>query len=233
MSLIPASLPPIARSIASLINIARCLPPEVASIPCVDPVETAADKLSALAWRVHARRRGSHKDDPTMIRYLHDLAALKMSVIGANHFRALVRKAAADDVGRGGRRLLLPILKRSLPACWSASGRIGYGPSSMKTSWMPSLSPGLMSRLASIRRSPSSATWWHCLVRPIEDDNRPDTAFYGLLIDPLCDVTTSLIPKWRNAGQTLLRAVRLYLGRPPYPNRASEPGSVACEPPRR
>jgi hypothetical protein len=41
-----------------------------------DPVETAADKLSALAWRVHARDRASPEDDPTIIRHLHDLAAL-------------------------------------------------------------------------------------------------------------------------------------------------------------
>jgi len=47
-------------------------PPEVASFPCVDAVETAADKLSALAWRVLVRDRTSPNDDPTIIRHLHD-----------------------------------------------------------------------------------------------------------------------------------------------------------------
>jgi hypothetical protein len=65
-------------------------------------VETAADKLSALAWRVQARRRGSDNDDPTIVRHVHDLAALKASVIASDDFANLVRKAMAEDEGRGG-----------------------------------------------------------------------------------------------------------------------------------
>jgi CRISPR-associated endonuclease/helicase Cas3 len=42
-----------------------------------------------------------------------------------------------------------------------------------------------------------------------------DTAGYGLLIDPLSNVTTSLMPKWRNAGRAMLRAVCGHHGRPP------------------
>jgi Nucleotidyl transferase AbiEii toxin, Type IV TA system len=102
MTLTGPALPPIARPIGSLIGMVERKPPEVPAFPCVDPIETAADKLSALAWRVHARQRGSDKDDPTIIRHQHDLAALKETVASSDGFVDLVRKAAADDTGRGG-----------------------------------------------------------------------------------------------------------------------------------
>jgi predicted nucleotidyltransferase component of viral defense system len=98
------AVPPIARPIRSLIAAASREPAEVAAFPCIDIVETAADKLSALAWRVRVRRRGEPDDDPTIIRHLHDLAALERSVATAPNFRALVLAAVAADVGRGGER---------------------------------------------------------------------------------------------------------------------------------
>jgi hypothetical protein len=49
MSFRAPALPPVARPIRSLISIAQKQRAEVAGFPCVDPVETAADKLSALA----------------------------------------------------------------------------------------------------------------------------------------------------------------------------------------
>ncbi len=98
------ALEPIARPIRSMIAAARREPPEVAAFPCIDIVETAADKLSALAWRVRLRRRGAPKDDPTIIRHLHDLAALETAVMSAPNFRDLVRAAVAADVGRGGEK---------------------------------------------------------------------------------------------------------------------------------
>jgi hypothetical protein len=102
MSLVPPALPPIARSIASLIGMAQRKPPEVPAFLCVDPVETAADKLSALVWRVHARHRGGADDDPTIIRHLQDLAALKATVTASADFSRLVRSAMAKDGGRAG-----------------------------------------------------------------------------------------------------------------------------------
>jgi len=48
MSFHAPALPPIARPIQSLIAMAQHQPPEVLAFPCIDPVETAADKLSAL-----------------------------------------------------------------------------------------------------------------------------------------------------------------------------------------
>jgi hypothetical protein len=96
------ALMPTERPIQSLIAKTRREAPEVASFPCVDPIETAADKLSALAWRVRARDRTRPGDDPTIIRHLHDLAALEKQVAAAPHFPQLVLAAAGADIGRGG-----------------------------------------------------------------------------------------------------------------------------------
>ena len=101
MSFVPA-LAPIERPIRSLIAAAQREPAEVAAFPCMDPVETAADKLSALAWRVLVRDRRRSNDDPTIIRHLNDLAALESRVASATRFRELVLSAAAADEGRGG-----------------------------------------------------------------------------------------------------------------------------------
>ena len=46
------------------------------NILCLSPVEIAADKFSSLTWRILKRDRSSEKDDPSMIRHLHDLCAL-------------------------------------------------------------------------------------------------------------------------------------------------------------
>jgi predicted nucleotidyltransferase component of viral defense system len=99
------TLPTIDRPIHSLIARAQDRDPEIPAFPCVDPVETAADKLSALAWRVCARERGSPKDDPTIVRHLHDLAALESRVATAPAFTTLLLVAAAADSGRGGGRV--------------------------------------------------------------------------------------------------------------------------------
>jgi len=103
MSLAPPKLEATPRPIGSLIAKAQGQPPEVAAFLCVAPVETAADKLSALAWRVQARRRDSENDDPTIIRHLHDLAALKAAAESSPDFVRLVRAAMVKDVGRGGK----------------------------------------------------------------------------------------------------------------------------------
>lgn len=101
MSFFPTALPTIDCPLQSLIAQVQQHPPEVAAFPCVDPVETAADKLSALAWRVCTRQRGSERDDPAIIRHLHDLAALESSVVQAA-FKDLVLNAAQEDSNRGG-----------------------------------------------------------------------------------------------------------------------------------
>lgn len=69
---IPAEMRPIRSMIAQVAN----EPPET-EILCISPLETAADKLSALSWRVVVRDRTHATDDPTLIRHLHDLAVLE------------------------------------------------------------------------------------------------------------------------------------------------------------
>jgi len=98
------SFPCEVKSLTSFVAQAQKEPPEVASILCVSPVETAADKLSALTWRVLSRKRGSPKDDPTLIRHLYDLTALETAVTGNKDFSPLVKIIFAKDVGRGKSR---------------------------------------------------------------------------------------------------------------------------------
>lgn len=73
-----------------------------AKIQCIKPVEIAADKLSALIWRVLDRDRSTDHDDPAMIRHLHDLCALS-GVIEQNKevFVGLVNHSFNEDLARG------------------------------------------------------------------------------------------------------------------------------------
>lgn len=98
----PPRLPTIDRALTSFVNQYRGDEPEVASIPCVDPVETAADKLSAFCWRMLTRDRNSEKDDPTIIRHLHDLAALEETADASAEFPSLLHATLLDDARRGG-----------------------------------------------------------------------------------------------------------------------------------
>ena len=59
MSFQTPALPAIERPIRSLVAQAQGKEPEIAAFACIDPVETAADKLSALAWRVCVRARAA------------------------------------------------------------------------------------------------------------------------------------------------------------------------------
>lgn len=106
------ALTPIERPIRSLIAQVQGHAPEVATFPCVDPVETAADKLSALAWRVCVRDRNSEKDDPTIIRHLHDLAALDVHAAASPAFAALLTQAIMRDGARGRGRVPAEPAKR-------------------------------------------------------------------------------------------------------------------------
>lgn len=94
-------LPPEDRPLRSFVAEARGEEPEVAAIACVSPVETAADKLSALVWRVLTRRRGSEQDDPTLIRHLHDLALLEAHAGRHPGFPELLGRIMDGDADRG------------------------------------------------------------------------------------------------------------------------------------
>lgn len=74
------------------------------NIACLSPIETAADKLSALTWRVLIRNRTAKNDDPTLIRHLHDLAALQGEIAQNNEiFISCARQSLKlDQAKRGG-----------------------------------------------------------------------------------------------------------------------------------
>jgi hypothetical protein len=97
----PPKLAPQARELPSFVAQFRGDEPEIAAIPCVDPVETAADKLSAFAWRVIARERGTEKDDPTIVRHVHDLAVLEAVAMADERFGPLLVEALVADTHRG------------------------------------------------------------------------------------------------------------------------------------
>ena len=75
-------------------------------INTISPIETAANKFSALLWRVSIKDRGaavgSPQNDPTIVRHLHDLSALEELVLESNQFKELVRVSFNMDRGRGG-----------------------------------------------------------------------------------------------------------------------------------
>ena len=93
------TLPPEQRHLRSLVAQALGRPPEIPEIHCVVPAETAADKLSALTWRILSQHHGAD-DDPTVIRHLHDLAALESYALDHPDFRALLKTRIMDDTSR-------------------------------------------------------------------------------------------------------------------------------------
>jgi hypothetical protein len=91
------SLPALNLPVSSFINeIAKRLP-EVKGIDCIDPVENAADKLSAVTWRIPDRKRGAVNDDPDIVRHIHDLAILSDRVMNHPDFPTMVRSAIDRD----------------------------------------------------------------------------------------------------------------------------------------
>ena len=101
MTFLPPALLAERRPLRSFVAEARKDEPEVIEIACIAPAETAADKVSALTWRVLGRRRGSQGDDPTIIRHLHDLAALEQMAAEHADFPRLLQQVFVQDVPRG------------------------------------------------------------------------------------------------------------------------------------
>ena len=97
-------LEPIVKSITSFVNHYSDEESET-KILCLSPVEIAADKLSALCWRVLKRDRSSGKDDPTMVRHIHDLCALNEWIIsGLEQFCSLFKASHDVDQASGARQ---------------------------------------------------------------------------------------------------------------------------------
>jgi hypothetical protein len=101
ISLSAPAMDPQDRPLQSWVSLANRQAPEVTAMPCISPVETAADKLSALTWRVLNRDRASTNDDKAMIRHLHDLAALKALATAHPEFPILVAELLESDSKRG------------------------------------------------------------------------------------------------------------------------------------
>ncbi|MDD2325135.1 MAG: nucleotidyl transferase AbiEii/AbiGii toxin family protein [Alphaproteobacteria bacterium] len=99
VSFTPPRIDPIHRPVQSLIGQVAGHDIEISSMPFVDPVEIAADKLSALAWRLLS---DNGVTDQSLVRHVHDLAALEPMIKANNFFSDLVYQAFADDKGRGG-----------------------------------------------------------------------------------------------------------------------------------
>ena len=100
MTLRAPALPPEQRPLQSLAAEALENPPEIPSIHCVTPTETAADKLSALTWRILSQHHGAD-DDPNVVRHLYDLAALESHALEHPDFPALLKTRIIEDASRG------------------------------------------------------------------------------------------------------------------------------------
>lgn len=78
---------------------------EPININCIQPIEVIANKFSALMWRVYIKDRTkplhSKENDPTIVRHLHDIAALE-EMLYTKEFVELLQKSFDTDKGRGG-----------------------------------------------------------------------------------------------------------------------------------
>jgi len=91
---IPTQLPVQVKPVQSLYASVERLPAEIAAMPYVNPIEIAADKLSALAWRLLDK---DERQDKTLIRHVHDLAALEPLITSTAEFASLVEQSIAFD----------------------------------------------------------------------------------------------------------------------------------------
>jgi predicted nucleotidyltransferase component of viral defense system len=94
------ALPIEIKSLQSFVAQAQGTGIEVPEMPCISPIETAANKLSALAWRIANRDRDSLQDDPALIRHLHDLAALESIIVRSRDFAPLALICINQDASR-------------------------------------------------------------------------------------------------------------------------------------
>ena len=92
------ALAPEPRSLRSFVAEARGDLHEVPGVGCVTPVETAADKISALTWRVLDQ---GTRNDHTLVRHVHDLAALAPLAMVHEEFPELLHQLLEADATRG------------------------------------------------------------------------------------------------------------------------------------
>ena len=103
MSLYSPELPPKKLNVQSFIAASGRQLPEVGQMSCVSAIEIAAEKLSAIAWRIPDRIRGEPFDDPSIVRHIHDLAILESLAIQEKSFIELAKKSICRDNNRSKR----------------------------------------------------------------------------------------------------------------------------------
>ena len=93
-------LPGIELPVSSFVNEVAGQSPEIEGIPCIDPLENAADKLSAITWRIPSRVRGEDDKEPDIVRHLHDLAKLSKPALNYEGFKQLAVQTIEQDADR-------------------------------------------------------------------------------------------------------------------------------------
>lgn len=93
-------LPSFSLPVSSFINEVTGEAPEVKTIACISPVENAADKLSAMVWRIPARIRGEGDKQPDVVRHLHDIAKLCEIALAHESFKDLAIQIIESDTNR-------------------------------------------------------------------------------------------------------------------------------------
>jgi predicted nucleotidyltransferase component of viral defense system len=94
----PPLLEPVLRPLSSLVNQFTEQEPEIAGMPCLSLVETAADKVAALSWRIVSKEPEAERYDPRIIRHLHDLSYLAPLVQDDPNFEGLARQTIEKDL---------------------------------------------------------------------------------------------------------------------------------------
>lgn len=105
-------LPAVYLPVGSLFHEVADLSPEVGSIACLDPVENACDKLSAMVWRIPIRVRGENDENPDIVRHIHDLAILSDRTSAHPSFEPLLLKTLDADDARSNIISGLPIQEK-------------------------------------------------------------------------------------------------------------------------
>ena len=90
----PLRRPAIELPVISFMSEALQRPPDIAGIACVSILETVADKFVGLTRRAGAELAGLDEPDPTLVRHLHDLHALR------DHYDPAEAAALAREVMR-------------------------------------------------------------------------------------------------------------------------------------
>lgn len=93
----PLRSPPVEKPVSSFVAEAYQNPPEVTALPCVSLTETAAEKLVSLTRRTAMELAGLSRDpDPTLVRHIFDLYAMREHIELGELERLIALIAAAD-----------------------------------------------------------------------------------------------------------------------------------------